>query len=137
MTIKEVSELCNLSADTLRYYEKVGMIPPIGRTPGGIRDYSDTDVQWIELAKCMRAAGLPVEVMTEYLALYLEGDATLQARYELLVEQQKVLLQQQKQIAATLERITYKVERYKEALKIGHLDWSDPTHCELNNNVTN
>ena len=50
MTIKEVSELCNLSADTLRYYEKVGMIPPIGRTAGGIRNYSDSDVQWIELA---------------------------------------------------------------------------------------
>ena len=80
MTIKEVSELCNLSADTLRYYEKVGMIPPIGRTAGGIRNYSDSDVQWIELAKCMRSAGLPVEVMTKYLELYREGDSTIEAR---------------------------------------------------------
>lgn len=137
MTIKEVSKLCNLSADTLRYYEKVGMIPPVGRTSGGIRDYSDIDVQWIELAKCMRSAGLPVEVMTKYLALYLEGDSTIQARYELLAEQQKILLQQQKQIADTLERISYKVEKYKEALKIGHLDWSDPRSCELNNKNAN
>lgn len=137
MTIKEVSELCNLSADTLRYYEKVGMIPPVGRTSGGIRDYSDSDVQWIKLAKCMCSAGLPVEVMTKYLTLYLEGDATIPERYELLVEQQKILLQQQKQIADTLERITYKVDRYKEALKVGHLDWSDARSCEGNSKNAN
>ena len=130
MTIKEVSELCNLSADMLRYYEKVGMIPPIGRTAGGIRNYSDSDVQWIELAKCMRSAGLPVEVMTKYLELYREGDSTIEARYELLAEQQRILLQQQKQIAATLERISYKVEKYKEAMKTGHLEWGDPRDCE-------
>ena len=54
MTIKEVSERYGLTQDTLRYYERVGMIPPVHRTASGIRDYQPDDLGWIELAKCMR-----------------------------------------------------------------------------------
>lgn len=61
LTIKEVSEKYNISQDTLRYYEKVEMIPPVGRTSGSIRNYQDEDLGWVELALCMRSAGLPVE----------------------------------------------------------------------------
>ena len=82
MTIKEVSEKYDIPADTLRYYERVGMIPPVTRTGGGIRDYQDTDIGWVLLAKCMRAAGLPVEVMIEYLKLYQQGSATISARHQ-------------------------------------------------------
>ena len=57
MTIKEVSEKYGISQDTLRYYERVGMIPPVTRTAGGIRDYKEKDLAWVELAKCMRSAG--------------------------------------------------------------------------------
>ena len=63
MTIKEVSEKYEISQDTLRYYERVGMIPPVTRTASGIRDYQESDLGWVELAKCMRSAGLPVEAM--------------------------------------------------------------------------
>ncbi len=60
MTIKEVSEKYNISADTLRYYERIGMIPPVHRTSGGIRDYNDEDLGWVEMSICMRSAGLPI-----------------------------------------------------------------------------
>ena len=60
VTIKEVSQKYNISSDTLRYYERVGMIPPVTRTAGGIRDYGESDLGWVELALCMRGAGLPV-----------------------------------------------------------------------------
>lgn len=76
MTIKEVSEKYNISQDTLRYYERVGMIPQVHRTGGGIRDYQEDDLGWVELAICMRSAGLPVEVMIEYVRLYMQGDST-------------------------------------------------------------
>ena len=66
MTIAEVSKKYDISADTLRYYERVGMIPPVTRTASGIRDYQDSDLGWVGLAKCMRSAGLPVEAMIEY-----------------------------------------------------------------------
>ena len=73
MTIKEVCEKYDLTPDTLRYYERVGMIPPVTRTAGGIRDYQEEDIKWVELAKCMRSAGLPVEAMIEYLKALSTG----------------------------------------------------------------
>ena len=87
MTIREVAAKTNMSTDTLRYYERIGLIPPVPRTPGGIRDYQESDLGWVELAKCMRSAGLPVEAMIEYVKLTQEGDATIPARLQLLKEQ--------------------------------------------------
>ena len=87
MTIKEVSEKYNISQNTLRYYERVGMIPTVHRTPGGIRDYQKEDLGWVELALCMRSAGLPVEVMSQYVKLVQQGDSTIPARLLLLLEQ--------------------------------------------------
>lgn len=123
MTIKEVSQKYNISQDTLRYYERVGMIPSVTRTSGGIRDYQEGDLQWVELALCMRSAGLPVEAMIEYVKLYQEGDSTILARLQLLTEQREVLLEQRKQIDATLKRLNYKIARYEEAAKSGSLNW--------------
>ena len=98
MTIKEVSQKYNISSDTLRYYERVGMIPPVTRTAGGIRDYGESDLGWVELALCMRGAGLPVEAMIEYVKLCQQGDSTIEARMLLLKEQMETLLEQKAQI---------------------------------------
>lgn len=123
MTIKDVSEKFQITQDTLRYYERVGMIPPVTRTAGGIRDYQETDLAWVELAVCMRSAGLPVEAMIEYVKLFQEGDSTIPARYQLLAAQREVLLEQRAQIDDTLNRLDYKISRYEEALKTGKLTW--------------
>ena len=101
MTIKEVSEKYNISQDTLRYYERVKMIPEVTRTAGGIRDYQEEDLRWVELAICMRNSGLPVEAMIEYLALFQKGDETIPARLELLNSQMEVLARQKEQIEET------------------------------------
>lgn len=87
MTIKEVSEKYGISSDTLRYYERVGMIPPVERTEGGIRNYGEDDIKWVELVLCMRSAGLPIEAIIEYVRLSRLGDSTFKARLELLSEQ--------------------------------------------------
>lgn len=123
MTIKEVSEKYDITQDTLRYYERIGMIPKVTRTKSGIRNYMEEDLKWVELAICMRAAGLPVEVMIEYLRLFQEGDETIPARLELLLEQRQTLLEQRKQIDETLERLNYKISRYEIALETGKLTW--------------
>ncbi len=125
MNIKEVSEKYSISPDTLRYYERVGMIPEVTRTPGGIRDYQEKDIGWVELAKCMRSAGLPVEAMIEYVRLYQKGESTIPARLKLLQEQRQVLLKQKEQMEITLERLNYKIERYESAIKTGELKWND------------
>ena len=123
MTIKEVSEQLEITQDTLRYYEKVGMIPPVTRTKGGIRDYKEGDIAWVKLATCLRNAGLPVKVMIDYLGLYKQGDSTIQERCNLLKEQREKLLEQRKQIEETLEKLNYKIARYEIAVETGKLTW--------------
>ena len=125
MTIKEVSEHFGISQDTLQYYERVKMIPKVTRTSGGIRDYQEEDLKWVELALCMRSAGLPIEVMIEYLDLYQKGDETIPARLELLSNQMEVLQEQKKQLEATMNRLAYKISKYEEAMKTGKLVWDE------------
>lgn len=123
MTIKEVSEKYGLSQDTLRYYEKIGVIPPVTRTSGGIRNYTEQDIGWVENAVCMRSAGLPVEVIAEYCRLYSMGDSTIGARLELLTEQRKKLIEQKEQLETEISRLDYKIGRYEIAVKTGVLSW--------------
>ena len=130
MTIKEVSEKYEISQDTLRYYERVGMIPPVTRTAGGIRNYTKEDLRWVELAQCMRSAGLPVEAMIEYVRLFQEGNSTISARLQLLTDQREVLLEQRRQIDATLNRLNYKISRYEEAAQTGVLRWGTGNGCK-------
>lgn len=123
MTIKEVSEKYGISQDTLRYYERIKMIPKVTRTKSGIRDYQKEDLRWVELAICMRSAGLPIEVMIEYVELFQQGDETIPARLELLYAQMQILNEQKNQIEETMKRLSYKIEHYEEALKTGKLVW--------------
>lgn len=121
MTIKEVSETYDISADTLRYYERIGMIPEVTRTAGGIRDYQESDLGWVELVICMRKAGLPVEALIEYVKLYQEGDETFEARLQLLSEEREKLEEQKAQIESAINRLNHKISKYEEAVKTGVL----------------
>lgn len=112
MTIKEASGLTGISQDTLRYYEKIGLIPPVPRNTSGIRDYGDSDIRWIEFARCMRSAGLSIEVLTEYLRLYRQGEETLIERRELLAEQRLRLMEKITDMQNTLTRLDNKIKRY-------------------------
>ena len=107
------------------------MIPKVTRTPSGIRNYQPEDLGWVELALCMRNAGLPVEVMIEYVKLCRQGDDTIPARLQLLLDQRKTLLEQREQIDTTLERLNYKIGRYEEAVRTGVLTW-DKQECKRN-----
>ena len=113
MRIQEVSKLYGLSADTLRYYERIKLIPVVPRNAGGIRDYAEVSLQWIEFIKCMRGAGLPIEKLITYVELYQQGDETIDARKQLLIEERDHLLQRMNELQATLERLNEKIERYE------------------------
>lgn len=123
LTIKEVSEKFGISADTLRYYEKVGAIPPVTRTASGIRDFSENDLSWVENAKFMRLAGLSIEFLIEYQKLYSEGDSTFVERLDLLSKQRELLLVQKKQLEETLSVLDYKISKYEVAVRTGELVW--------------
>lgn len=123
MTIREVSEQFGISQDTLRYYERKGMIPAVPRTAGGIRNYRGEDLRWVELALCLRSAGLPVEVISQYVQLSRQGDATIRERLALLTAQREVLLAQQRQTSAAIGRLEQKISVYESALNTGVLNW--------------
>ena len=114
MTIKEVSQRYELTQDTLRYYERIGLLPPVPRNKSGIRDYDEASCNWIEFIKCMRSAGLPIEVLIEYVELFRQGDSTIQARLDLLVEQRKILADKLENMKQTIARLDYKIDNYSK-----------------------
>lgn len=113
MTITEVSEKFGISQDTLRYYERIGLIPPVNRKKNGIRDFTEEDCRWVGFIKCMRSAGLPIEALIEYVTLFQQGDKTIEARKEILVEERKELITKIEDMKKTLERLDHKIERYE------------------------
>ncbi|GAB6172988.1 MerR family transcriptional regulator [Paradesulfitobacterium aromaticivorans] len=116
MTITEVSEKFDIPQDTLRYYERIGLIPRVNRNKSGIRDYTEEDCKWVEFIKCMRGAGLPIEVLIEYVALFQQGDETIEVRKELFIEQRKQLIARMEDMKKTLERLDYKIAVYEQAV---------------------
>jgi DNA-binding transcriptional MerR regulator len=114
MTITEVSKKFDLSQDTLRYYERIGLIPNVNRNKSGLRDYTEDDCNWIEFIKCMRSSGLPIEVLITYVTLILQGDETVEARKALLLEQRKLLTEKMEDLKRTIERLDFKIEKYDQ-----------------------
>jgi MerR family transcriptional regulator, aldehyde-responsive regulator len=116
MLIAEVSGKYDLSQDTLRYYERVGLIPPVNRNRSGHRDYSEEDLRWVEFIKCMRGVGLPVEVLIEYVGLFQQGDDSMYGRKELLVEQRNQLAGRMEEMKKVLNRLDDKIARYEQTI---------------------
>ena len=123
MTIKEVCEKYDITADSLRYYERVGVIPKVTRTSGGIRNYSEEDIKWVENAICMRSAGVPVEMIIEYVRLFQMGDETFEARCNLLKDARKKVEAARKKYDDELKRLNYKIAKYEEACRTGVVIW--------------
>jgi MerR family transcriptional regulator, aldehyde-responsive regulator len=116
MKIAEVSEHYGLSTDTLRYYERIGLIPAVTRSESGIRDYSDLDIRRVEFVKCMRSAGLPIEVLIEYMDLVQKGDKTIETRKEILKEQRELLVARMEEMQKTLDILNRKIQVYENAV---------------------
>ena len=116
MKISEVSEQCDISADTLRYYERIGLLPPVNRSDSGIRDYSELDVRRVEFIKCMRSAGLPIEVLIEYYGLVQQGDQTMEARKAILINQREQLVAKMAEIQKTIDLVDHKLAVYEHLL---------------------
>lgn len=114
MTINEVSMKVNISQDTLRFYEKSGLIGPIERSNSGYRNYKEEDLRRIEFVKCMRNAELPIEVLKRYLDLYDKGDETKEERKKLLIEQKEILDNKIKDMQEASKRLDYKINLYYE-----------------------
>jgi DNA-binding transcriptional MerR regulator len=116
MKIAEVSEKFGMSSDTLRYYERIGLIQPVNREKNGIRDYNEIDLRRFEFIKCMRSAGLPIETLIEYIGLVQQGDGTIETRKEIMKEQRELLAARMKEMHKTLDLLDYKIEMHENVV---------------------
>ena len=116
MTISEVSEKYEITADTLRYYERIGLIPRVPRKSNGIRDYDETSCNWVSFIKCMRNAGVQIEALIEYVKL-MQKDGSEKRRMDILKDQRKKLVDKMETLQATIERLDYKIEIYNKKLQ--------------------
>lgn len=131
MTIKEVSEKFGITADTLRYYERVGVIPPVTRTESGIRNYQESDLAWVKNAVCLRDAGVPVEMLIEYVKLTELGDQSYDSRRKLLAEAREEVLAARKKYDIALAKLNYKIAMYDRVIETGELVWDEEEYEKL------
>lgn len=116
MRIAEVAQQFDITPDTLRYYERIGLLPRIKRTASGVRDYSEADCGRIEFIKCMRGANVSIEALQEYMRLLDEGDATIAERKAILEEQRNIAQARIAEMQAGLDRLNHKIDNYGKIL---------------------
>jgi DNA-binding transcriptional MerR regulator len=97
-------------------YERIGLIPRIKRNKSGIRDYGEVELKRIEFIKCMRSAGLTIEVLIEYIRLVGQGEETIAARKDILIEQRNQLVARDEEIKKTIAKLGHKIEVYENAM---------------------
>ena len=129
MKIAEVSERYSIPQDTLRYYEREGVIPKISRKNGGMRDYSEDDCKAIEFAQCMKSAGFTVEEIVEYRRLFEQGDSTIGARLDLMQRKRGEMIEQRAVLDKAISTLDFKIGCYQRAVRTGVLRW-DPLDDE-------
>ena len=113
LTITEVSKKYNIKPDTIRYYERIGLLPKIPRKNNGNRYFNEGMQGWIEMIVCLRHSGVPVEKLIDYDDMLRAGDETLQAREDLLKEQLKELEQKKKDLNRSINRLKHKISLYE------------------------
>lgn len=116
MTIKEVAKITGVSADTLRYYERIGLIPPVPRTQSGIRDYNESFIQWIGFIQQLKGIGMSLESMIDYIELAKQGDSTFEERKRLLAEARRSLAEKIKSLQQLARRADYQLANYESKL---------------------
>ena len=116
MTIKEVAKKTGVSADTLRYYERIGLLPAVPRKPNGIRDYDEFFIDWIAFIQDLKSVGMSLEAILDYISLAKLGEASRKERKQLLVEVQHILLNKIKVLHTMVKKNNYHLEHYDDVL---------------------
>jgi DNA-binding transcriptional MerR regulator len=112
-TIRTMAQRCGMTAHTLRYYERVGLIQPVGRAHNGHRRYSDEDEAWLNFLHCMRATNMPIREMQRYAALREHGEESSLERRKILEEHRAVIAEQVAALEKAHALLTHKIENYR------------------------
>ncbi|OPX46054.1 HTH-type transcriptional regulator AdhR [Ruminiclostridium hungatei] len=115
-TIKQAAEKMNLTAYTLRYYDKEGLLPFVERDSAGNRLFTENDIEWLGLICCLKNTGMPIRKIKKFIQGALEGEHTLQSRVEMLLEHRNAVLKQMEELNKNLEKINHKINYYSGCL---------------------
>lgn len=118
-TIKEAAEIMNLPASTIRYYDKQGLLPFVGRSDSGYRTFSETDIGMLRMIECLKSTGMPIKEIRQFCLWVQQGDSSLQQRCDMFRERRKAVQEQMEQLKKTAEIIEYKCWYYETALAAG------------------
>jgi DNA-binding transcriptional MerR regulator len=132
-SISEVAKELNLTVYTLRYYDKEGLMPFVERTPTGNRLFKESDISALKIIECLKATGMPIKEIKNFIDWCSDGDATLQKRYDMFLERKANVEAQMEELRKTMEVIEHKCLYYKTALDAGTEDIHKKNKIEINN----
>lgn len=118
-TIAQVAERYGLTAHALRYYDKEGLLPFVDRTESGIRNFKESDFEWLNIITCLKQTGMPVKQIREFIDLCQKGESTVDKRLELFKRQKKNIEDQMALLNKHLNKVNFKIWYYKTAAKHG------------------
>lgn len=121
-SISEVAKELNLTVYTLRYYDKEGLMPFIERKPNGTRLFKEYDIEGLKVIECLKATGMPIKEIKDFIDWCSEGDSTLQQRFDMFMERKATAEAQMEELKKTMELIVHKCKYYKTALEAGTED---------------
>lgn len=121
-TIGQAAKKMGLTAHTLRYYDKEGLLPFVAKSSSGLRIFSDSDIEWLVMIECLKGTGMTLKDIKQYIDWYNEGDSTIKQRLEMFKRQKIKLEEQMAQLQKHLEKITFKIAYYTDAATHGDMN---------------
>lgn len=121
-SIGEVAKMLDIASSTIRYYDRKNMLPDVGRTEGGIRRFSEADIDWLRMIEHLKMSGMTIAEIGEYIELFQQGDETIPERRELVHNRRKEIKRQIEELQGTLDFIDYKCWYYDVAAEVGTCD---------------
>jgi len=125
-TVKEISKLLNMTEHTVRYYTDMGLVPTLKRDKNGNRLFDENSKNWLIGIKNLRGSGMSIKAVKDYVNLCLQGESTLEIRYEIIIEQKKQLEEQLKEMNERYHYIKHKANWYLDIMNHRIPDNSDP-----------
>ncbi|MGN1230879.1 MAG: MerR family transcriptional regulator [Anaerotignum sp.] len=118
-TVGEMAKLLGIAPSTLRYYDKEGLLPFVERSENGMRVFKDADFEWLQVIGCLKKAGMQLKDIREFIHMAMEGDATIDARLQLIINRQEAVVKQMQELQQTLDTLEFKRWYYETAKKEG------------------
>lgn len=118
-TIGEMAKMLDIPTSTLRYYDKEGLLPFVERSPGGMRMFHEADYEWLQVIECLKKTGMPLKDIRTYIDMAMQGDETIESRFQLILQQREAVRAQMAELQKTLDTLDFKCWYYETAKNEG------------------